>query len=80
MTMASPTGILAQACGRLVLQRCRRGYEREMMMALSRRAVLGGALAGASLAAVPAAAQTGGRYLASDIGALRRVLVHSILP
>lgn len=49
-------------------------------MALSRRAVLGGALAGASLAAVPAAAQTGGRYLASDIGALRRVLVHSILP
>ena len=59
-------------------------------MDVSRRGLLGGITAGAALAAAPALAQTfaqtlpqqkaAGPFLASDIGALKKVLVHSITP
>ncbi|GGI91818.1 arginine deiminase [Polymorphobacter multimanifer] len=42
---------------------------------------MGGVAAGAALAAAPSFAQTGAsRFLSSDIGALKTVLVHSIVP
>ncbi len=49
-------------------------------MDVSRRGLLGGLAAGTALAAAPALAQMGGKggFVASDIGALKKVLVHSI--
>lgn len=50
-------------------------------MDIDRRTLLGGIAAGAAFAATPAQAQTGRPpFLPSDIGALKRVLVHSIAP
>lgn len=50
-------------------------------MDVSRRGLLGGMAAGAALAGAPALAQAGQKqFLSSDIGALKRVLVHSITP
>lgn len=50
-------------------------------MDVSRRGLLGGMAAGAALAAAPGLAQAGAkRFLSSDIGALKTVLVHSITP
>jgi arginine deiminase len=50
-------------------------------MDIDRRTLLGGIAAGATLAGAPALAQGGkAPFLPSDIGALKRVLVHSITP
>lgn len=50
------------------------------MHAISRRSLLASGLAGATAAALPAAAQGRPPFVRSDIGRLGRVLVHSLLP